>query len=136
MKSQVKSSPFISKLTSMPAPAFFPKWLQTQREASIESSLGKGIPNRRDEEWKYTNVLGLDKVEWKFESSPKEGITAAAVDAISQKSQIRLVFENGGLRKDLSDLDSLPDGVTVRPLSQALAEDLPHYANYWLPTLI
>ncbi|HVV94394.1 MAG TPA: Fe-S cluster assembly protein SufD [Hyphomicrobiales bacterium] len=94
--------------------------------------LEKGLPHRRIEEWKYTDLHALLR-EVKPLAAPPD---AAAVKAIrkgglplGKAEAIRLVLVNGSFVPALSDLDALPAGVEVVPLGRALAEGQPWLAR-------
>jgi len=88
-----------------------------------------GLPTRRVERWKFTDLKGLRKLGFAQaapvdvaatpESATPESATpesAAAVDGV------RLTLVNGRVVPALSDLDNLPKGVRVRTIADALAE--------------
>lgn len=92
-------------------------WLSAAREQSVERFNALGIPTQKDEDWKYTSLRTL--------ASKQFSLNAAQADAEielseSSKAHYRLVFSGGVLNTALSDLDSLPDGVQVMLMSEAL----------------
>ena len=102
-----------------------PEWLSSLREQGIEHFTASGFPTRRDEEWRYTNVKPI--VEGPFRTPLPEATATVDVapftcDALSGP---RMVFVDGIFRDDLSDLSSLPDGVTVERMTDAVARNAP-----------
>jgi Fe-S cluster assembly protein SufD len=94
--------------------------------------LAEGLPHRRIEEWKYTDLRALLRAV-KPLASPPDG---AAVDALlaaglplAEIDAVRLVLVNGALVPALSDLDALPAGVEIVPLGRALADGHPWLAR-------
>lgn len=85
----------------------------------------RGLPTTRDEEWKYTNVAAITRRSFRPSAGarPPEG---AALDALLERARLpgalALVFVNGRLDAGRSDLASLPEGLSLRPLGTALAE--------------
>lgn len=78
------------------------------------------FPTRRDEDWKYTSVTRmLDPV---YREGTPVSLAGSQVDAFSiQNLQAnRLVFINGVFNAEHSNLEGLPDGVVVKPISEAL----------------
>lgn len=83
------------------------------------------FPTRRDEEWKYTPVTRV--VSPNYAINPQADLSKEQVDQfkIDGLNAAVLIFVNGQLRKDLSDLDNLPEGLQLMPMSEAL--DSPDY---------
>jgi Fe-S cluster assembly protein SufD len=104
-----------------------PQLLQELREKGRESFISLGLPSRRQEEWRFTRLKGIE--EGVFE-------TAAAVSRVDvtpwRIADARLlVFVEGVFSPDLSDIGDVPDGVTVSNLvigatsgSESVAEHL------------
>ncbi|ABS64865.1 FeS assembly protein SufD [Parvibaculum lavamentivorans DS-1] len=101
-------------------------WLSRRRETALKAFMEAGLPHRRLEEWKYTDLRQvLDKAA--FASAPAhegavilpEGGAAAAFAAIDRYT---VVFVNGSYRADLSNTARLPKGVELRPLADAVPE--------------
>lgn len=95
-------------------------WLDALRSQGIEAFRANGLPNRKVEAWRYTNVSALEKQGF----APLAEL--AALDAVPEGGALaiegacRIVFVNGRLRADLSDLDGLPEGVEALSLADAL----------------
>ena len=103
-----------------------PSWLQTKRREALATFARLGFPTVRDEEWKYTDI------------TPAANLVATPVfrfDLNGAAAQMELhlpfqaleghllVFVNGHFTPSLSRLGELPEGVEVRPLSEAIASD-------------
>lgn len=119
-----------------------PSWVRQLRERAISRFTKMGFPTARrgNEEWKYTNIGPIAKIP--FQSLP------AVVADLPQPRQIerflfgksswsRLVFVNGNYAEELSRVSSLPDGVTVGNLAEAITKEpelvekhLARYASY------
>lgn len=95
-------------------------WLDALRSQGIEAFRANGLPNRKVEAWRYTNVGGLEKQGFAPLAEP------ALLDALPEGAALdidgacRIVFVNGRLRADLSGLDKLPEGVEASSLADAL----------------
>jgi Fe-S cluster assembly protein SufD len=94
------------------------------REAAFRRFDAQGLPHRRVEEWKYTDLRALMR-----DAKPLAGLpdAAAKIRARSAGALLaaldcrRLVFVDGVFVPELSDLAGLEPGLTIRSLSEALA---------------
>jgi len=76
-----------------------------------------GLPTRRVEAWKYTDLRAL--AAGGFVTDAGERHVAALPDAVATVDGHRLVFVNGRFRPDLSDVGDLPARVALGPLGEA-----------------
>jgi Fe-S cluster assembly protein SufD len=94
------------------------------RAAAFERFAATGLPHRRVEEWKYTDLRALMRDAKPLASPPDAAAKARAKDAgglLADVDSRRLVFVDGSFVTELSDLASLESGLTIRPMAQALA---------------
>jgi Fe-S cluster assembly protein SufD len=93
------------------------------RESAFRRFEADGLPHRRIEEWKYTDLRTLMR-EAKPLARPPDA--AAKKRALEQSAILiearRIVVVDGSFVPELSDLDSLEAGLTIRAMSAALAE--------------
>jgi Fe-S cluster assembly protein SufD len=105
------------------------------RAAAFERFASTGLPHRRIEEWKYTDLRTLMR-----DAKPLAGPPDAAAKARAKGAGLladfecrRLVFVDGAFVPELSDTGGLEPGLTIRPMAQALAAGDPllssHFAN-------
>lgn len=97
-----------------------PSWLLKERERAIAAFAKSGFPTIKDEEWKYLRLSAL--LQTPFESvakAPVEPSTSELKPHLLESSR-HLVFVNGQLSRDLSDLRKIP-GVRVEPLEDSTA---------------
>jgi Fe-S cluster assembly protein SufD len=83
----------------------------------------------KEEEWKYTNVAPLTKLEFQSESEAIPArLTADDVAALGcpEAKGSELVFVNGVLRPELSSLNDLPAGVVAMDLRKAIGTESHH----------
>ncbi|MFZ2404673.1 MAG: Fe-S cluster assembly protein SufD [Methylobacter sp.] len=98
-------------------------WLQALRTEALAQFAEQGFPSPREEEWRYTNVSGIEKKLF----APSMDLTTGEINADWLK-QYRmedawvLVLVNGHFSSELSDLDGLPETVSVMSIANALAE--------------
>ena len=101
-------------------------WLARQREAARASFAEAGLPHRRLEEWKYTDLRqALEKAG--VAASPVHGGAVvlpdtAVASAFASIDRHVLVFVNGRHRADMSRAVRLPKGVVLHPLVEVLPE--------------
>jgi Fe-S cluster assembly protein SufD len=95
------------------------------REAAFERFAKAGLPHRRVEEWKYTDLRALMRDAKPLASPPDAAARARAKDAgalLADVDSRRLVFVDGAFVPELSDLATAEPGLTIRPMAQALAD--------------
>ena len=98
------------------------------RDAAFDVLAKRGLPNRRVEEWKYTDLRGLMREAAPLADKPGPADIAAAFNsgtALPDVNALRLTFVNGHLAAEISDLGALPDGLEITPLGEALASGHP-----------
>lgn len=97
-----------------------PAWLTKSREEGWERFSKLGLPTTSLEEWKYTNITPFVKHQYSLTSDVSaykpDAETSKFIDAVDAK----IVFINGILSQELSDLEKIPSGISVEPLSVAL----------------
>lgn len=105
-----------------------PAWVFPLRKAAISRFAEQGFPTTKDEDWRFTNVAPLARLPFKpvFQAPAKPGMTREDIAALTfgKLSAHRLVFLNGHLARELSDLPS-NGGFEVTSLAEALAANSP-----------
>lgn len=118
---QPASSPLVDALLGAPLPSSGIAWLDVARSENRDAFAAGGLPDTRVEAWKYTALRALSQRH--FVNGDTDAL-ARSVDpdsfALPGVDGPRLVFVNGRYRADLSTAGALPDGLMLRPLSQAL----------------
>lgn len=94
----------------------------------MKSFLELGFPSVKDEEWKYTNIAPIARIDFKpatFDHGTTKGPGQAELSLFGcvETKDSWLVFVNGLLRSDLSSLDALPAEVVAIDLSQAISDE-------------
>ena len=122
--SQPASSPLVESLLDAPLAPSGITWLDAARQENLDAFAASGLPDTHVEAWKYTalRALGQRRFAALDMVAPAIAVDAASV-ALPGVDGPRLVFVNGVFRADLSQLGNLPEGLTLQPLSQALAGD-------------
>lgn len=102
-------------------------WVARLRESALDRFEQLGFPTIDEEEWKYTNVAPITKID--FEPSLLSGADFQPLDAEQLKgftyeeaNRSRLVFVNGFYSQDHSSVEALPENVVVLNLAEALKD--------------
>lgn len=98
------------------------------RDAAFETFRRTGLPHRRIEEWKYTDLRALMRKVAPPAARPSleaaQAALAATADPLDGLDRYRLVLVDGYFFDELSDRDGLlKAGVEVVPVAGLLAED-------------
>jgi len=116
------SHPYVAALLT--GSAALPKspaaWLDARRAAALERANALSVPTTRDEEWRFTDLTPLTKLQVQpAAAAVKVSATDIAVHAVSEAA-MRLVFVDGVPAPELAQQGALPAGVTVIALSDAI----------------
>jgi Fe-S cluster assembly protein SufD len=103
-----------------------PRWLGPLRQAGMASFADQGYPTLQDEDWRFTNVTPVAKLNFQ----PAGPVTVNGAEATVIADSVfagltghRLVFVNGFFCAKLSQLGPLPEGVRIESLAAALVRD-------------
>ena len=103
------------------------------REAAFERVSRAGLPNRRVEAYKYTDLKALMREAAPAAAPAPAVLLKALADGcivLGGMEAIRIVIANGRVEAGLSQLDGLPAGVSIVPLAQALTDSHPLVATH------
>jgi Fe-S cluster assembly protein SufD len=99
--------------------------MRDMRAAAFDAFAAQGLPNRRVEEWKYTDLRGL----MRDAPAPAEPAKATAAGEALERADIfsgidraRIVFVNGHFMPPLSDMAGLEGDVDFASLGRFLAD--------------
>jgi Fe-S cluster assembly protein SufD len=97
--------------------------IRARREAAIAAFETMGLPHRRVEEWKYTDLRRMMSEAFAL-AEAGTSLTAADVDAalgeLAALDAIKFVFVNGHFSQALSTANNVPSGVELMSLAKAL----------------
>ena len=102
------------------------------RENAFRRFETEGLPHRRVEEWKYTDLRALMRDAKPLAGVPDAAAKARARQAITTLPSIdarAIVFVDGAFVPELSDLADLETGLTIGSMAQRLAGGDPHLAG-------
>lgn len=105
-------------------------WLDQQRLAAKQQFSCGGFPSPREEEWRYTNISPIEKKQFAIPSTAGE-VSIDLLNSAKLEGCDHLVFVDGFYQAQLSDVDLLPKGVTLVPISTAF-EQHEHLLQSWL----
>ncbi len=94
------------------------------REDAFRRFETDGLPHRRIEDWKYTDLRALMREAKPLAGAPDAAAKARAASAAAALAWIearRLLFVDGAFVPELSDLADLEAGLTIRSLAETLA---------------
>jgi Fe-S cluster assembly protein SufD len=96
------------------------------REGAFQTFVESGLPHRRIEEWKYTDLRALMREAAPLAAGGKlSADEARKSDPLGDVTLRKLVFVNGRFAPELSDLEKLESKLTIVPLARALADKHP-----------
>lgn len=107
-------------------------WLADLRRRGATVYGDRGLPARRDEYWRYTNLNALAQSAFTLANgTPPVHLPPLPHRAVAELATYRIVFVNGRLRPDLCVLDNLPDGAHIAGLEDMMAA-APDRLEPWL----
>jgi Fe-S cluster assembly protein SufD len=96
-----------------------PAWLAGIQQQAAQWVARLRLPNRQDEEWRFTDISSLLATSFTQLESPA---LITDINSLPETAQSRLVFVNGVYNSHLSDISGLPDSVYVGNITTKLPE--------------
>src|SRR3954470_12731442 len=93
------------------------------RQAAFDDFASRGLPHRRIEEWKYTDLRVLLRNIAPLAAAPDKAAlrrAAETVKALAIRGSQKLVLVDGVFAADLSDVGASTAGIRVQTLREAL----------------
>lgn len=87
------------------------------RRSVLDDALRDGLPGARSEAWKYTSLRALERRSF----ATVDALPEIGIEAVAHIPAPRLVFINGRHVPALSALATLPEGVNLQLLSEAVS---------------
>jgi Fe-S cluster assembly protein SufD len=101
-----------------------PDWLSNLQRSGIRRFSEAGLPTKRDEEWRFTNLSALGRHRFRLaerQNQPFERAEEFAKQAVGIEEDChRLVFLNGHYVKTLSEADALSNELIVDSLGLSI----------------
>lgn len=98
-----------------------PDWLLAQRARALTHFQERGFPHRRVEAWRYSDLSRAVQSDYAPAVPSTQTLELDASFAALKPHQ--LIFVNGFLRPDLSDISDLPSGVSLLSLGDAVLSE-------------
>ena len=95
-------------------------WFDARRAAALERANALSVPTTHDEEWRFTDLTPLTKLQVQPATAAVKVSAADIAAHVVPEAAIRLVFVDGVPAPELAQQGALPAGVTVIALSDAL----------------
>lgn len=95
-------------------------WLDARRAAALERANALSVPTTRDEEWRFTDLTPLTRLQLQPAAAGARVSAADIAAHVLPEAAMRLVFVDGVPAPALSQPGALPAGVTVMALNEAL----------------
>ncbi len=97
-------------------------WVEDLRQNAIDLFNENGLPHRRLEDWKYTDLRSLIAEALPFTRPQQADINADGAGYFTSLDRHVVVFVDGSFRPDISIVSDLPDGVELRSLANTMNE--------------
>ncbi|MEH2460569.1 Fe-S cluster assembly protein SufD [Nostoc sp.] len=105
---------YLTELLNLVIPSKIEGWLQNLREGAANWVRHSTIPTTREEEWRFTDLSSLRKVQFNVETG---NFASLQFDILPEAANSRLVFVNGVFAPELSAVTDLPPGIVVSNLA-------------------
>jgi Fe-S cluster assembly protein SufD len=105
------------------APGHNLPWLRELRENAFARFCEVGFPTTHDEDWRFTNVSPISRMEFALPSGKLQPSQDAIQPFSFPGAACQLVFIDGRFSRERSMLGSLPQGVLVSSLGEQLARN-------------
>jgi Fe-S cluster assembly protein SufD len=119
----VTTKPFLDTFDAIHAGE--PDWLLKSRRSALARFGELGLPTRRQESWRFTNLRQLEKQEFSPARANVAVQQAAIAPYLVEGAGHRIVLVNGIFDRGLSQLDGLPPGVLLASVKEIVAQDVP-----------
>ena len=106
-----------------------PNWLKDIRAKAFLNLSKNGFPTKRkgNEKWKYTNISKLSKTSFSLQNIEDQNILKKddfTNLVISNESWINIIFINGKLQTNLSDIENLNQEITITKFSDSFNDPI------------
>lgn len=114
-----------------------PAWLVDARRKHWDAFLKNGLPTRKDERWKYTDLGFLANKNFSSSTRTDPALLEDVINQhrLQQGESILLVLVNGYFMPMLSDLAKLPEQVLVGSMDDALQQHAEIIQANWLENI-
>ncbi len=99
-----------------------PAWLENLRSSAAEQFRTYGLPNRKDEAWKYTGLRMLDKSGVQLATQIESPVSGLSNSTPLVEFDLTVNMLDGQF---LGQIGELPAGMTLLPMADALRHNVP-----------
>jgi Fe-S cluster assembly protein SufD len=99
-----------------------PDWLKNLRESAFAYFAENGFPTTKNEDWKYTNVGAIGKESFEL-SAGTIGAPELKKFTYGESAQSQLVFVDGKLNLEFSNVSALPENVFANTFEEAFKDE-------------
>jgi len=109
-----------------------PEWLSEIRSEAIAEFAKTGFPTVRDEKWRFTNFSRMEQAAFRLRNgrAVAEPRDVATSSGFNLWGNTRLVFVDGKYAPELSSTGSLPSGVYLGVLGEAVRDAPPQLQEF------
>lgn len=100
-----------------------PAWLKDVRKKGWQRFKTLGVPTVKDEEWKYTNIASLAQNTFEIQTTDGQIKANETLKKYIDSGDLTIVFVNGIFSASLSNLKSLPKGLTLLTIDEAASQE-------------
>ncbi len=112
------------------SPLISSNFITTLRNNALSQAKALTLPNRREEEWRFTDLSALYNTQFRLAEAVTINPHHLPHFLVTEAKHSRLVFVNGVYSAELSDLSALLDGVFVGNLEALPTPQKDQIANY------
>lgn len=95
-----------------------PEWLKEIRSQGITRFREVGLPNTKIEEWRFTSLKPMARQQFELVHGTEKSVSLDDIgSSLLDPGHPRIVFLNGRFSEELSQLNDLPEGLTVTGLA-------------------
>ncbi len=117
----------VAKEKTLPGQEF--AWLNSMRLKALTQFNRNGLPAKKEEDWKYTSLWAMGQQAFTHQAEVSS-LTVEQCDQLALlKDAYRVVIVDGVFSAELSQIDNLPQGLAISPLSTGLELAQPHLGN-------
>jgi Fe-S cluster assembly protein SufD len=97
-------------------------WLSKLRRNAFARFCEVGFPTTKTEDWRFTNISDLARIPFELASASRISLSSRQLEPYRVPgAAAQLVFVNGRFSQELSQIGTLPKGVTVASLATQIA---------------
>jgi Fe-S cluster assembly protein SufD len=115
---------WLQEITEINVNAGMPNWLVKEKQKAWDHLLKKGMPTRKDENYKYTDFSFLANKNYMLSQQKEFGVLTNFIseNRIQNATSICLVMINGIFQAALSDFKNCPNSISIMRVADAMVQ--------------